>query len=277
MKINLFYVLMAGILMTGVVFIWPKDSPAKLVTGDLPTPPPESVITSATSPLAAPTNLTGHAELPPKVFLSWDPVVDDTVARYRVVRNDLLVAEVTEPRFADAGVVPGRAYGYYIQAIDGHGRFSQPSNFVLITVTNPVATITTPTPSPATKNTNVSSANKNAAVTRPKNTNAVENTNTTTSNTNTAVTPQEYIVTVTEEGAFSPRSLSVHPGDAVTFTYISGEGDEVKLSFTPSIHTTVKLDHERTTKTVVFDVAGTYTYVKEDGSEDTGAIIVATP
>lgn len=277
MKINLFYVLMAGILMSGVIFVWPKNKPSLVVTDSVPTPPPASVITAATSPLPAPTELTGHAELPHTIYLSWNAVTDETVTRYRVVRNDLLIAEVSEPRFADASVITDRAYGYYVQAIDGQGRFSQPSNFILVTVTRPVATTTSPTITPSTKNKNTSTANKNTTTTRPQNTNVITNTSTPINTNTTPTTSQDYVVTVTENGEFSPLTLTIHPTDTVTFTYISGEGDEVELNFSPSIGTSVKLDHERTTKTVTIESLGTYTFQKREESEQVGTITVTAP
>lgn len=308
MRINIFYVIFAVVCFSAIAANWlVRPSSEKTVStfvASKPTPPSDQVLTAATSPLPAPTGLSGHV-VGQKVFLSWDLSTDPEVRRYRVVRNDLLIAEVTFPQFADIFVVAGRQFGYYVQAIDGQGRFSQPSNFIIVTVTTSLAVAPTSATHQPTADVlkNINTTNKKNTPAGPTQTTPVNATpttteemdmdddeqapaptvnttptapaNTNTPSTNTAVSsPQNYTVSVTEDGEFTPLTISLHVNDTVTFTYVSGEGDEVILQFTPSIGSTVKLDHEHTVKTVTLTTARTYTYRRQDGSASTGTIIV---
>lgn len=308
MRINIFYVIFAVACFSAIAANWlvrpSSEKSESTFVASKPTPPSDQVLTAATSPLPAPTGLSGQV-VGQKVFLSWDHSTNPEVRRYRVVRNDLLIAEVTFPQFADIFVVAGRQFGYYVQAIDGQGRFSQPSNFIIVTVTTSLTVApTSATHQPTAevlKNTNTTKKKNspaeptqttpvNSAPTTTEETDTdddeqapapVVNTtpaapaNTNTPPTNTAVpAPQNYAVSVTEDGEFTPLTVSLHVNDTVTFTYVSGEGDEVVLQFTPSIGSTIKLDHEHTVKTVTLTTAGTYTYRRQDGSASTGTIIV---
>jgi plastocyanin len=314
MKINLFYALLAVIVYAAVFTFFPGEEKEIVETSTIsyatPTPPPPEVLTSATSPLSPPTNLAGQAVESRTIFLTWDASTDAGTQRYRIVRNDLLIAEVVEPRFADSQIITGKKYGYYIQAIDGLGRFSQPSNFIIVSVSNPVARVpsatvtnstTTPKNTDTSVNTNTRTTNTNTTIapvntpvisvppttnttntpssilnTNSTPTNTSTNTNTTSNTNTTTYTPVNYSITVTENGVFSPLTRTIHTTDSITFTYISGEGDEVILSFTPTIGTTVKLDHDHTTRTITFSTAGTYTF-KKSGSSQTGTITVTAP
>lgn len=289
MRINLFYVIITAlIIVVGVFIVRPRELPSRMVAGseERPTPPPEEVLATATSPLPAPTNLNGTVTSSHHVVLSWSVTENSDVRRYRVVRNNLLIAEVTEARFADVYTIVGRQYGYYVQAIDDQGRFSFPSNFIIVDTST---ALTSTPPSAPTPSTPTSSTNRTPA---PSNTNIVPTPSPTTDEpeeetipattqpliTNTSPSPSvNHEITVTEQGVFTPQTITIRAGDSITFVYSSGEGDEVVLEFSPSISSTVKLDHEHTSKTVLFTTIGTYTYRRVDSSVETGTIIVTAP
>ncbi len=89
-------------------------------TGDLtaPTPPTNA---SITYPSGGP------------VMVSWTASVSSDVANYHVYRDYLDIASTTGSNYTDNQVtVPGRAYTYYITAVDAAGNESAPSNSIAI-------------------------------------------------------------------------------------------------------------------------------------------------
>lgn len=266
MRINTFYIYLAVFVIAigGTYFLFSdkEQTPAANTTTHQPT---DAVITDSTSSLPAPTGLRGIVVSANQVNLTWDILNSPLVARYRVSRNGRLVAEVMEPRFGDGGVSIGTTYEYFVQAIDTLGRPSLPSEIITIKVVAPstsgpatqppVSTpLPTPTPAPAPEPTPA-----------PNEDNDTE--------TDETSTTKEYTITATADGTFSPSSLSIRLGDSITFSY-DGSGDEVVIAFSPSIGTSVKLDHERTSQTVTVATPGTYTFQKTDGGVQVGTLTV---
>jgi cytochrome b involved in lipid metabolism/plastocyanin len=74
-------------------------------------------------------------------------------------------------------------------------------------------------------------------------------------------TSQTYTVTVNSSGTFSQSSMTLNAGDKITFSYTSSSG-EAKVSITPStvFSASFTLDKDIKTKTVTFNVSGTYSF-----------------
>jgi plastocyanin len=71
----------------------------------------------------------------------------------------------------------------------------------------------------------------------------------------------------------SPNPLTIKAGDTVKFVY-SDPGNEIILTFTPSIGKTLKMDAEFTTKSFTFITTGTYTYYDQGNPAMVASIIV---
>jgi len=88
-----------------------------------------------------PTALSAQATGPSEVKLTWKPSTDDDgVSGYRIVRDGIEIASVTQNRFTDASAQPGTTYRYSVIAADPSDNRSAASS---------ETTITTPPPAPA--------------------------------------------------------------------------------------------------------------------------------
>ena len=68
-----------------------------------------------------------------QVVLTWDPNPEADIASYRVWRDGVQIAVVTDPTFTDSGLINGRAYQYALMAVDTSGNDSSPSDPVSAT------------------------------------------------------------------------------------------------------------------------------------------------
>ena len=98
---------------------------------------------SARATLAAPGRLRGAAR-DGRIVLTWKASRErhGRVAGYRVYRNNRPLARVRVTRYADAHVIDGKTYRYYVIAYDASGRRSRASNVVRIRLRR----VTRPTP-----------------------------------------------------------------------------------------------------------------------------------
>jgi chitodextrinase len=103
---------------------------------------PESAPATATTPAAAdttpptaPTGLTAAAASATSVNLSWTASTDNVgVTAYRVVRDGATVATVgAVTGYTDTTVAASTTYSYTVQALDGTGNASAPSNAAPVT------------------------------------------------------------------------------------------------------------------------------------------------
>lgn len=90
--------------------------------------------TSTTPPvvIAAPV-LTGGATSPRTVRLTWTEP-DGGPARYVLFRDGAVIRTVTERRFDDSGLVPGRSYAYAVEAAGAGGTRSPKSTGITVTM-----------------------------------------------------------------------------------------------------------------------------------------------
>lgn len=264
MRINTFYIFLSIIVLGGLaLFYFRSEKTERTINEAAEQASTEQVITSSTSSLPPPTGLRGEVISTTRVHLTWNSVDSPLAAGYRVTRNGIQAARVFDPRFGDDAVTAGNSYEYYVQTIDTLGRPSLPSETIVVRVvessepaSTPASTpIPTPTPTPS-----------------PTPTPDEEDGDDETSDT-PATSSQNYTIAVTATGVFTPTTQTIRLGDSITFTY-SSSGDEVVLSFSPSIGTSVKLDHERTSRTVTIATPGNYTFHKTDGGTETGTIVV---
>jgi len=71
------------------------------------------------------------------VKLSWNEATDNLgVAGYTVWRDGTSIGDVTETSYVDDGIISGVTYTYWVEAYDGAGNSSGPSNLVTLTVKN---------------------------------------------------------------------------------------------------------------------------------------------
>jgi N-acetylglucosamine-6-sulfatase len=97
---------------------------------------PISVTTPEDLGPAAPTDLSAVAVSPRQVDLSWSPSTDDVgVAGYTVYRDgvELVNVDGATLAFSDLSVSPATTYTYTVDAVDGSGNRSPPSNPVTVT------------------------------------------------------------------------------------------------------------------------------------------------
>jgi fibronectin type 3 domain-containing protein len=103
---------------------------------------------SDVSPPTAPTNLTANVVGSLAVDLSWTGSTDDVgVTGYTVYRNGTVLATVdgSTTTYHDATVVSGTMYTYTVDAVDGAGNHSGPSNPVTVTPVSDTQPPSTPT------------------------------------------------------------------------------------------------------------------------------------
>ena len=81
-----------------------------------------------------------------RVSLSWAPVGDADVARYRVLRNGVAVSDTASTAFTDTGLTNGLLHVYTVSASDHSGNRSAESVSVAAT---PRALVTPPSPAPS--------------------------------------------------------------------------------------------------------------------------------
>jgi len=82
---------------------------------------------------------------PHSVTISWSPSTSPRIVGYNVYRDSMpgpVAAKlndkpVTETKYADANVVPGHTYSYYVTAVDARGRESGPTTRVMARVPSP--------------------------------------------------------------------------------------------------------------------------------------------
>ncbi|WP_139173540.1 fibronectin type III domain-containing protein [Geodermatophilus telluris] len=79
------------------------------------------------TPPATPTGLVATAG-DGSVELRWDAAAEPDVDRYVVHRDGVEVARVAATGWTDTGLVNGTTYAYRVQAVDGHGNASPPSD-----------------------------------------------------------------------------------------------------------------------------------------------------
>ena len=81
-----------------------------------------------------------------RVSLSWAPVGDADVARYRLLRNGVAVSDTASTAFTDTGLTNGLLHVYTVSASDHSGNRSAESVSVAVT---PRALVTPPPPAPS--------------------------------------------------------------------------------------------------------------------------------
>jgi large repetitive protein len=87
-----------------------------------------------TVPPAAPTGLEAIARSPDRATLAWNAVADDTVTRFLVYRDGVLVATTAGQTTATiVNLEGGRSYEVKVRAADGGGNLSQPSEALTLT------------------------------------------------------------------------------------------------------------------------------------------------
>ncbi|MGH3496116.1 MAG: PA14 domain-containing protein [Nocardioidaceae bacterium] len=84
-------------------------------------------------PLGAPQQLTGSANGPAEIDLSWQPGQGtETATGYQVWRDGSLIASTSDPAYNDTSVDPNTTYSYTVVAVDIAGDTSAPSNAVTL-------------------------------------------------------------------------------------------------------------------------------------------------
>lgn len=82
---------------------------------------------------SVPTNLSGTPVSPSEIDLTWGPSTDNVmVAGYYVTRNNVRIATVPTPGFADRTVTSGTSYSYSVTAFDASGNTSAQSGSMLM-------------------------------------------------------------------------------------------------------------------------------------------------
>jgi hypothetical protein len=95
-----------------------------------------------TSAPTAPAGLTGAAQSPTQIALTWGASTDNVgVVSYQLYRNGAQVTAPSGTSFTDTSLAPGTTYTYWVKATDAAGNVSSSSNSVNITT---VALDTTP-------------------------------------------------------------------------------------------------------------------------------------
>lgn len=81
-----------------------------------------------------PAKLEGKATSSSNIELGWSAATDaDGVAKYRVYRNNALIATTTQLWFSDGGLQASTAYTYQVDAVDANGEVSSSSNAIVVT------------------------------------------------------------------------------------------------------------------------------------------------
>jgi chitodextrinase len=92
-------------------------------------------------PPSAPVNIKAAASQPTQVVLSWQPGANTAAdTRFRIIRNNVTVATISDTSYTDNGVVAGTKYNYYVVAVDKDGNTSAlPANPIAVTTPTPPA------------------------------------------------------------------------------------------------------------------------------------------
>lgn len=91
-----------------------------------------------TQPPSSPRNLTGNALGIDKVAMNWQASSDNAgTAKYRVVRDNTVIATVSTNNYTDTTVAAGTKYTYYVVALDNSNNISQASNTITVTTPKP--------------------------------------------------------------------------------------------------------------------------------------------
>lgn len=93
-----------------------------------------------TTPPSAPASLSAKSDSYNKVTLDWSAVAD--AAKYRVLRNNVVVATVASTNYVDTTVAADTSYSYSVVAIDASNNASSPSSVVTIKTAKPSTTDT---------------------------------------------------------------------------------------------------------------------------------------
>ncbi|MDY6835185.1 MAG: hypothetical protein SVY53_10345, partial [Chloroflexota bacterium] len=91
------------------------------------------VTAQATIRLTGPSNLVVLVVSSALVELTWDPATDTDVTAYKVYRDNIEVASITDTYYSDTAVSPGITYTYWITTQDVAGTESAPSGSVQAT------------------------------------------------------------------------------------------------------------------------------------------------
>ena len=232
-----------------------------------------------------PTSLQVASATPGQVVLRWTTTDSLVVTGYRVYRDGQFLGVVTTTGFGDADTVAGRTYLYSILALNSANQASTSAD-ISVKVATAVATVPT-TPSTPVKNTNTTTTKNTNTETHEEqepvtnipvvnqNTNTVSNVNTNTNTNTNPHTPTTTIVHVTQQGVVGNSTISIIAGDSIQFV-LDSTNNEVVIRFTPSAsRSSITLDRERSSRTVTFSVAGTYTFSSQDDPAVHGTINVA--
>jgi hypothetical protein len=230
-----------------------------------------------------PTALQVVSRVAGQVVLRWTITDSGQVTGYRVYRDGEFLGIVTTTTFGDADTVSGRTYTYSVLSLSSANIPSESAS-IAVAVTNAVAVSPQPaTPAVGNTNTAPSTTPTNTSptpvvVTPPvANTNSGTNTNTNPP-TNTSVhVAQTVDVHLTQDEVVGNDTISIIAGDSIRFIY-DGTSGELKIRFSPSPGTSsITLDRERTSRTVAFTAAGTFSFsAAEDDQDLVGTIIVTT-
>lgn len=228
-----------------------------------------------------PTDLRSTSHIAGQVVLRWTVSEPERVTGYRVYRDGEFIGIVTTSAFGDADTVAGRTYTYSVLSLSS-ANIPSVSASTSVAVTN--AVVVSPQPgTPAVGNTNSvptttptnTSPTPIVVVPPVTNTNSSTNTNT-NSGTNTPMhVAQTVDVHVTQDEVVGNDTITIVAGDSIRFIYDGNRG-ELKLRFSPSPGTSsITLDREHTSRTVLFSSAGTFSFSGgEDDDELSGTILV---
>ncbi|TRZ50643.1 MAG: fibronectin type III domain-containing protein [Dehalococcoidia bacterium] len=78
------------------------------------------------SPFPAPSNLTATVISTDQINLNWSPV--SGAISYKVYRDGILIASLTETSYSDTGLTPGKTYSYAVSGVNADGVESQSSS-----------------------------------------------------------------------------------------------------------------------------------------------------
>ena len=88
---------------------------------------------------------------------------------------------------------------------------------------------------------------------------------------NTVVTPithKTQIINIYSNGSFSPSSIIINSGDNINFVYVN-PNNEILVTFSPTPPSSIKLDHEFTSKSYTFTTTGTWTFKTSNSNKGT--------
>lgn len=123
-----------------------SDSQALIINNEVANPP------------AVPTNLSAVASSYTTVDLSWSASAN--AAKYRVVRDGIVITTTTQVGYQDASAVAGTVYQYYVVAVDDEGNTSEPSDSVQVNTPTPPAGDTVAPTQPTSLSTTAESTNQ---------------------------------------------------------------------------------------------------------------------